>query len=69
MIKLYILLLTFFSSDIYACPGCAGSMDNPKDAYTVYILMAFLGLTYIPFSIIYRTIIKNRNLNNKLNEQ
>ena len=46
-----------------ACPGCAGSMNNPKDARLVWILIIFIILIYIPFYILYRTIIKNRNLN------
>lgn len=44
-----------------ACPMCAGSKNNPEDQYLVYILMGFIALTYIPFFIIYKTIIKNRN--------
>ena len=48
---------------IPACPMCAGGSDTSES--TVYILMGFIALTYIPMFIIYKTIIKNRNTNNK----
>ena len=32
-----------------ACPGCAGSMDNPKDLTYVYVLAGFIALIYVPF--------------------
>lgn len=61
-------ILTIIFSAIFnitlACPGCAGSMNNPKDGMLVWILCAFIVLIYIPFYILYRTIIKNRHLNN-----
>lgn len=71
MIKtlLAILFNTLITTTAWACPGCAGSMDNPKDARIVYILMVFIALIYIPFMMIYRTIIKNRKLNDQLHEQ
>ena len=61
----YFLALFFitFSELALACPMCAGSDTGSKDAYLVYILMGFIALTYIPFYIIYSTIIKNRKLN------
>ena len=59
-----ILLISFLSLSTYACPGCAGSMEDPKNNYIVAALCIFVLLTYIPFYLIYRTIIKNRNLNN-----
>lgn len=46
-----------------ACPACAGSLQNPKDKYLVYSLIVFIVLIYIPFYLLYRTIIKNRHLN------
>ncbi len=46
-----------------ACPSCMGSMDDPKSGNLVYILSGFILLTYIPFYLIYKTIIKNRNFN------
>lgn len=58
-----ILISMFFSFYILACPGCAGSMNNPKDGILVWILCGFIILIYIPFYILYRTIIKNRHLN------
>ena len=59
MLKIFLFVLM---SNAYACPGCAGSMDNPKDSMLVWILVTFIALTYIPFYILYRTIIKNRHL-------
>lgn len=60
MKNLIIIGLILFSFDVLACPGCAGSMDNPADTNLVYILMGFIGITYIPFYIIYKTIYKHR---------
>ena len=65
--KLFICFL-FILETAQACPGCAGSMNNPKDKYLVYILMAFIALCYIPFYIIYRTIIKHRNFNQQIED-
>ncbi|EQC52667.1 hypothetical protein [Bacteriovorax sp. DB6_IX] len=62
--RVFIILIAILLVDYaFACPGCAGSMGNPKDTRLVYILAGFIVLTYIPFYILYRTIIKNRNLN------
>lgn len=71
MIKTLVAVLfnLFIVSNAWACPGCAGSMDNPKANYTVYILMVFIALIYVPFMLIYKTIIKNRRLNDELSEQ
>jgi hypothetical protein len=57
------LLAIISSSTLLACPGCAGSMDDPLAGNVVYILGIFVLLTYIPFYLIYRTIIKHRNAN------
>jgi hypothetical protein len=65
--KLFLCFL-FILESVNACPGCAGSMNNPKDKYLVYILMGFIALCYIPFYIIYRTIIKHRNFNEQLED-
>jgi hypothetical protein len=66
-ISLYFtLFLITILETAHACPGCAGSMNNPKDKYLVYILTAFIALCYIPFFIIYRTIIKHRNFNEQI---
>jgi hypothetical protein len=57
----FIFIMTLFiANTAWACPGCAGSMDNSKYEYTVYILMTFIALTYIPFFILYKTIWKYR---------
>jgi hypothetical protein len=63
MTKLLTSLFIFISSisTTWACPGCAGSMNNPGDANLVYILSGFILLTYIPFYLIYRTIVKYRH--------
>ena len=58
---LAIIFSIFLMGQAFACPMCAGSKTRPEDQYLVYILMGFIALTYIPFFIIYRTIIKNRN--------
>ncbi|TNF31004.1 MAG: hypothetical protein EP319_03340 [Deltaproteobacteria bacterium] len=61
LVKSLIFTLTLLYLDVlHACPGCAGSMGSKRDSYTVYILMVFIGLTYIPFFVLYRTIIKHR---------
>ncbi|MBT7608600.1 MAG: hypothetical protein HN576_02515 [Bacteriovoracaceae bacterium] len=59
-ITLFFLFSIFFTNSAWACPGCAGSMDNSKYQYTAYILMVFIGLVYLPFFIIYKTIWKHR---------
>ena len=70
MIKNLIILITFFiSATAWSCPGCAGSMDNPGDQNTVYILMVFIGLTYIPFYFLYKMIFKHRKLNSAAIQQ
>ena len=63
-LSVVITLLVFVMDSAWACPGCAGSLDK-GGGYTklAYILMAFIGLTYIPFSILYGMVIKNRNFN------
>lgn len=68
--KYFLTLIIFLFPVIStACPGCAGSMDNPKEVYKVYVLMGFILGTYIPFYLIYSTIFKNKSLNNKLNKK
>lgn len=58
---LLILSLLTLCHAAYACPGCVGS--NPQDKYLVYILGAFILLTYIPFFFLFRLIKKNQSLN------
>ena len=64
MIK-YILsfLLILLPVIVEACPGCAGSVNNKADNYTVYILMGFIALVYIPFFMLYRLFFKYKNFN------
>ncbi|PIK14553.1 hypothetical protein [Halobacteriovorax sp. JY17] len=61
----FISLITLLES-AHACPGCAGSMGNPRDKYLVYILTVFIILCYIPFYFLYKTIIKHRDFNNHI---
>lgn len=63
-----LLALLLISSKIMACPGCVGSMENSKQANLVPILIIFIGLTYIPFYMIYKAILKHRNMNQVLRE-
>lgn len=64
--KLFFGLVLFWISQLtLACPGCAGSMDNPNDMKVVWILCGFILLIYIPFFLIYKTILKHQNLNNE----
>lgn len=65
LVTLILLLLTDFA---LACPSCMGSMDDPKSGNLVYILGGFIILTYIPFYLIYKTIIKNRNFNEQIED-
>jgi len=46
----------------WACPACAGSTKEDK-TYTVIILGIFILLCYIPYMLIYRLIVKNKNIN------
>lgn len=62
MMKILVLIFSMLlMGQAFACPMCAASKTSAADQYLVYILMGFIALTYIPFFIIYRTIIKNRN--------
>lgn len=59
MIKTLVTTLTVLASQlILACPNCAGS-ENAQDKYTVYILAAFIVLTYIPFYLLFKMASKN----------
>ena len=61
-----LLILFLISNKIMACPGCVGSMENSKQSNLVPILCIFVVLTYVPFYLIYKTIIKHRDLNKEL---
>lgn len=62
------LLMLIMTEAILACPSCMGSMDDPKSGNLVYILGGFIILTYIPFYLIYKTIIKNKNFNQQVDD-
>ncbi|MCY4643960.1 MAG: hypothetical protein OXB88_05025 [Bacteriovoracales bacterium] len=53
------LLFSLSSSNLWACPMCAGS-GMEKDEYTVPLLVGFILLTTIPFLVIFRLIRKYR---------
>ena len=63
IITTILYFITVFAGEALACPACAGSLQNPKDKYLVYSLIVFIVLIYIPFYLLYRTIIKNKDLN------
>ena len=62
-IKLLIFSYLLATGSLWACPGCAGSMDNPRDLTYIYVLAGFIALIYIPFFIIFRVIKKNKDSN------
>lgn len=67
--KTIIAILFLVVSELaLACPSCMGSIDDPKSGNLVYILSGFILLTYIPFYLIYKTIIKNKNFNEVVND-
>lgn len=59
----YLFILALPLGQALACPGCAGSMDNPRDLTYIYVLAGFIALIYIPFFIIFRVIKKNKDAN------
>lgn len=60
--RIFFTLMFFLIIDTaMACPGCIGS--NPKDKYLVYILGAFILLTYFPLFYLFKMIKKHKNLN------
>jgi hypothetical protein len=67
MIKFLVSIFSYFilNTIVMACPACAGSLTNESDKYIVIALGVFILLTYIPFYILYSTIIKNRNANSE----
>jgi hypothetical protein len=63
LIKFLSIFVFFTPIFSYACPGCAGSVNNEADNYTVYILMGFIGIIYIPFFMLYKLFFKYKNIN------
>jgi len=69
------ILFLLISETVFACPMCSGSMDNPKDRITTYVLIGFILFLYIPYIVIYRAIKKGssgsleQNISIKNNEQ
>jgi len=58
MNKLLILSTILAGQVLVACPNCAGS-ENAADKYTVYILSAFIVLTYVPFYLLFKMASKH----------
>ena len=59
MIRTIVFTLTILASQVLlACPNCAGS-ENAQDKYTVYILAAFIVLSYIPFYLLFKMASKS----------
>jgi hypothetical protein len=59
-----ILFSLFFTTVLLACPMCGGELEGSSNrSYMVYILGAFVLLTYIPFYMLYKTVYKYRNIN------
>lgn len=56
------LFLVFISSQLLACPYCAGNGQAGKDMNTTLILGLFILAIYIPYYIIFRMIKKHRAL-------
>ena len=52
-----ISFLIFHAGQALACPYCSGA-ENARDKYTYIILMIFIALTYIPYTILYKMIKK-----------
>ena len=61
--SLFTFTLIFWTDFVIACPGCAGSSNNEADNYTVYVLMGFIAAIYYPFYLLFKTIIKYKNIN------
>lgn len=69
MNKIYVIVLSFFvTSNLLACPYCAGSTQGGKDSNTTLVLALFILTIYIPYYLIYRMIKKQRALAAALNE-
>ena len=61
--KVFFVIFALFPNFLIACPGCAGSMSNQADNYTVYILMGFIIAVYIPFYLLYKLFFKYKDIN------
>jgi hypothetical protein len=59
-----VFLLMIFSGQALACPTCISDPETSK-TYLI-VIWTFIALIYIPFFLIFRSIIKNRNINKQL---
>jgi hypothetical protein len=57
-LSLFLAGLLMSSTQLMACPYCAGTVVGSKDDNTMYFLGAFVIFTYIPGYLIYRLIKK-----------
>lgn len=61
MKKVLLVSLILLSGQALACPTC---MSDPETSKTYLIVIwTFIALIYIPFFLLFRSIIKNRNIN------
>jgi hypothetical protein len=69
MTKIYVFVLSLFAtSNLLACPYCAGSTQGGKDSNVTLILALFILAIYIPYYLIFRMIKKHRALAAALKE-
>lgn len=62
MIKFFLLIsLITLSGQALACPTCISDPETSK-TYLI-VIWTFIALIYIPFFLLFRSIIKNRNIN------
>jgi len=61
-----ILLLSFTSGELFACPSCLGT--NPNDKYYLWVIGAFILLLHIPMYFMFKMFIKLKDINNKIEE-
>lgn len=59
-----VFLLMIISGQALACPTCISDPETSK-TYLI-VIWTFIALIYIPFFLIFRSIIKNRNINKQI---
>lgn len=59
-----VIFLMIFSGQALACPTCISDPETSK-TYLI-VIWTFIALIYIPFFLIFRSIIKNRNINKQI---
>ena len=61
--KVFLIIFALFPNLLIACPGCAGSMSNQADNYTVYILWDSLSQFIFHFIYCYKLFFKYKDIN------